>query len=160
MKAFLVTVSSLCFCAILFCFLAYATDRLRGGPAVTSSQPVEISQVDLNPDQIGVPSAMEEDLLCAPCVERIAFFIEMIEQEGEENQNSRLETAATPAAQSWAGLLPEQREKTRQFFDQYGPEEGLRRLRKFDTAAAAQSDQKRREPSVRSVLDEAVSSAR
>ena len=75
MKAFLVTLSSLCFCAILLCFLAYTTDRLPGVPVVTSSQQVEVSQVALNPDEVGVPPTMEEDLLCSPCVERMAFIL-------------------------------------------------------------------------------------
>ena len=93
MKAFLVTASSLCFCGILLCFLAYATNRLPGVPVVTSSQQVESSQVALNPDEIGVPPAMEEDPLCSPCVERIDFVLKMV-QGWEEDQHSGSETAS------------------------------------------------------------------
>ena len=138
MKTFLVSTSSLCFCGILLCFFAYATNRL---PGVTLSQQVEISQVVLNPNETGVPPTMESDPLCSPCVERIAFVLEMV-QEWEDDQHSRLETATTPAAQGWAGLSPEQREKAKQFFDQYGTEEGLQQLKESDPEAARRFERK------------------
>lgn len=141
MKAFLVSISLLCLFGILLCFFAYTTDRLPGKPIVTASQQVEISQVALNPDETGAPSRMEADPLCSPCVERIAFVLEMV-QEWEEGQDDRLETAATPAAQGWAGLAPEQREKVKQLFDQHGPAEGLRHLRETDPDTAKQFERR------------------
>ena len=139
MKVFLVTASSLCLCGILHCFFGYTMDRL---PGIAPSQQIEISQVALNPDVIRASSTMEADPLCSPCVERIAFVLEMV-QEWEEDQDSRLETEATPVVQGWAGLSPEQREQAKQLFDRYGTEEGLRHLRETDPNAAAQFERMR-----------------
>lgn len=124
MKVFLVTVSSLCFCGILLCFLAYATDRLPGVPVVTSSQQSEISQIALNPDGTGVPPTTEEDLLCAPCVERIAFVLEMV-QEWEDDPHSGLEATSTPEARGWEGLLPAQREQVKNCLISTAPRKGF-----------------------------------
>lgn len=128
MKAFLVTVSSLCLCGILLCFLAYVTGRLGGAPVVTSSQPVVISQ-----------TVMETDPLCSPCVENIAKMIEMMETEWEADMTVFFEQSVKPVetdAPGWEGLSQEQRKQTKQLFDQYGTEEGLRRLSKSDPEAA------------------------
>ena len=76
--------------------------------------------------------------------------MEMIEQEREEEQDSRLETAATPAEQDWAGLPPAKREQAKQFFDQFSMEEGLRRFRDTDPEAARQFERERRKPPVSS----------
>ena len=154
MKTFLVSTSSLCFCGILLCFFAYATNLLPGAHIVTSSQQVEISQVALNPDEAGTPPTMEADPLCSPCVERIAFVLEMA-QEWEDDSYSRLATEATPAGQGWVGLSPAQREKAKQFFDQYGIEERLRRLREFDPEAAWQFDRKHSVSLTRDEADDA-----
>ena len=152
MKAFLFMVSSLCFCALLLCFLAYATGRLPT-PKVTQHTPVAAIPQRVEGSRNGVGTqipTVEKDFLCSPCVERIALFMEMIEQEWEDDQDSRLETAVTPAAQGWTGLSPAQREQAKQLFDQYGTEEGLRRFREMDPEAARQFERERREPPVRS----------
>ena len=78
MKAFLVAVSSLCVCGILLCFFAYAMDRLPGLPVITTSQQIEILEVTSNPDKTRGPSTMGPDSLCSPCVERIAFVLEIV----------------------------------------------------------------------------------
>lgn len=143
MKAFLVTISSLCLCGILVCFWAYATGRL---PMSKATQHLAVAGI---PQQVATQKpTVKKDLLCSPCVERIAFFMEMIEQEWEEDQNSRLETAVTPAAQGWAGLSPAQREEAKQLFDQYGTEEGLRRFRNTDPEAARQFERERQQPPI------------
>jgi hypothetical protein len=160
MKAFLIAVSLLCFCGILLCFWAYATNRLPGVPVVTSSQQVQISQVALNPDEIGVPPTMEADPLCSPCVEQMAFVLEIV-QEWEEDQNSRLETTSPEGvhvhkpptvesieARDWDGLSLEQRERAKRLFDQYGTEEGLRRFREMDPKAARRFERERRKSPV------------
>ena len=128
MKAFLVTVSTLCVSGILLSFLAYATGRLPGVPVVTSSPQIMISQ-----------TAMETDPLCSPCVERIALMLEMV-QEWEDDQHRQLETTLVPEARGWVWSSPEQREQAQQL-DQYGPEEGLHRLRESDPEAARQFEQ-------------------
>ena len=70
MKAFLVAVSSLCLCAILLCFLAYATGNFpipkttKDTPISTSSQPANTAEIDP---------------LCSPCVERMAMLLEMVQ---------------------------------------------------------------------------------
>ena len=157
MKAFLVTLSSFCLCAILLCFLAYETDFF-----LMSKQHIPVAaipqQVENSRNEVGtqIPT-VKQDLLCSPCVERIAFFMEMIEQEWEEDQDSRLEIAVTPAAQGWAGLSPAQREQAKQLFDQYGTKEGLRRLRASDPDAATQLERERGKPPVPSEADDAPS---
>ena len=47
-------------------------------------------------------------------------------------------------ASGWEGLSPEQRDQAKAFFDQYGTEEGLRRLREMDPEAARQFERERR----------------
>ena len=47
-------------------------------------------------------------------------------------------------ASGWKGLSPEQRDQAKVFFDQYGTEEGLRRLREMAPEAARQFEQGRR----------------
>ena len=51
-------------------------------------------------------------------------------------------------ADGWAGLSPAQREEAKQFFDQYGTEEGLRRFREMDPEAAVQFEREQRKPPV------------
>ena len=146
MKAFLIAVSSLCLYGILLCLLAYTTSQLPT-PKTTQHAVVATILQQGEDSRNGVETQkpmMEEDLLCSPCVERIAFFVEMIEQEWEEDRDSRLETAVTPAAQGWAGLSPAQREQAKQLFDQYGTEEGLRRFREMDPKAARQFEREQR----------------
>ena len=48
--------------------------------------------------------------------------------------------------EAWKGLSPERRKRAKQFFDQYGTEEGLRRLRASDPEAAEQFDRERNNP--------------
>ena len=55
-------------------------------------------------------------------------------------------------------LSPDHFDRAQQLIDQYGTEEGLRRLRESDPEAAAQFERQRREPPVRTEPDEAVSS--
>ena len=47
-------------------------------------------------------------------------------------------------ASGWEGLSPEQRDQAKAFFDQYGTEEGLRRLREMDPDAADRFERGRR----------------
>ncbi len=107
MKAFLVTVSSLCFCGILLCFFAYATNRL---PMPKTQHPVVLTI----PQQIVTQKpTMEEASPCSPCVERLASILEVMEQEWEGDRTSFLEESALPLdqkARGWDGLSPEQRE--------------------------------------------------
>ena len=54
-------------------------------------------------------------------------------------------------AGDWEGLSSEQRENVKQLFDEYGTEEGLRRLRTMDPEAARQFDRQRPAESPRDV---------
>ena len=67
---------------------------------------------------------------------------------GTGSQPPTLAPAKSVEARGWAGLAPEQRDQAKQFFDQYGTEEGLRRLREIDPKAAGQFEQERRKPPV------------
>ena len=155
MKAFLVTVSTLCVCGILLCFWAYATDRLPSAPRVydmpKATQPTVVAAI---PQQVETQkNTAEEDSPCSPCVERMASILGMIEQEWEGDLTSFLEQVATPLtpeARGWEGLSQEQRKQAKAFFDQYGTEEGLRRLREIDPKAARQFERERRESPVHS----------
>ena len=51
-------------------------------------------------------------------------------------------------ARGWEGLSLKQREEAKAFFDEYGTEEGLRRLRASDPDAARQFERERRKPPV------------
>ncbi len=51
-------------------------------------------------------------------------------------------------ANGWEGLSPKHQHQAKQFFDQYGSEEGLRRFREMDPEAARQFERERREPPV------------
>ena len=51
-------------------------------------------------------------------------------------QSPRPTDAKSVEADGWEGLLPEQREQAKQLIDQYGSEEGLRRLREMAPEAA------------------------
>lgn len=63
-------------------------------------------------------------------------------------QSPRPTDAKSVEADGWEGLLPEQREQAKQLFDQYGTEEGLRRLREMDPDAAERFESdKSRSPS-------------
>lgn len=147
-------------------FLAYAMDRLPGVPIVTSSKQVEISQVALNLDEIGAPPTMGADPLCSPCVERIDFVLEIV-QEWEEDQNSRFETTlpkgvhvhkpptvGSVEARGWEGLSQKQREQAKQLSDRHGTEDGLRRFRDTDPKTVRQFEWEWRKPSVPSESDE------
>ncbi len=69
-------------------------------------------------------------------------------------QPPTLAPAKSVEARGWAGLVPEQRDQAKQFFDQYGTEEGLRRFREMDPEAARQFERERRKPSVHSDPDD------
>ena len=56
--------------------------------------------------------------------------------------------AKSVEARGWEGLSLKQREEAKQFFDQYGTEEGLRRFRDTDPEAARQFERERRKPPV------------
>ena len=56
--------------------------------------------------------------------------------------------AKSVEARGWEGLSLKQREEAKQFFDQYGTAEGLRRLRETDPDAAAQFEREERKPPV------------
>ena len=57
-------------------------------------------------------------------------------------------------ANGWEGLLLGQREQAKAFFDEYGTEEELRRLRVSDPDAARQFEQERQQPTVPSEPNE------
>ena len=63
-------------------------------------------------------------------------------------------------ANGWKGLSPEQRDQAKQFSDQYGTEEGLRRFREMDPEAAAQFEREQRKPPVPSEPNDAAPSTR
>ena len=140
MKTFLVAVSSFCLCGILLCFLAYATGNFPI-PKVT-----KLPSVPVPPQQA---TTVETDPLCSPCVERMASLLEMMEQ---------VVTPLDREADGWNGVSPEQREKAKQLFDQYGTEEGLRRLRGSDPDAARKFEQERRPLPAREVAGKTESS--
>ena len=55
-------------------------------------------------------------------------------------------TASSPKTESRYGLSPERLDKVQQLIDQYGSEEGLRRLREMDPEAAQQFERERNAP--------------
>ncbi len=62
-------------------------------------------------------------------------------EDGHGHEGTTVKTPVPTAAKgveasSWEGLSPEQRDQAKAFFDQYGTEEGLRRLRESDPEAA------------------------
>ena len=130
MKAFLIVVSSLCLCGILLCFWAYATGNF---PMSKTTQPLPVLA------SVEQSTTGETDPQCPPCVERMASLLEMMEQEWDVDMTLFFEQSTKPSettAQGWVWLSSEQREQPQQLIDQYGSEEGLRRLRKMDTDAA------------------------
>lgn len=74
-------------------------------------------------------------------------------QKGEgENQSPVLSESPTVSNQetnAHEGLSPERFDKAQQFIDQYGPEEGLHRLREMDPEAARQFERERKTPPAR-----------
>ncbi len=80
MKAVLGSVSSLCFCGILLCLLAYTTGNF---PMPKTTQDIPIATM---PQQTETQkTAVETDPLCSPCVERMAFVMEMLQEWEAEN---------------------------------------------------------------------------
>ena len=61
-----------------------------------------------------------------------------IEAELEKLLTPKPTTSFDQEARGWEELSPERQKRAKQFFDQYGTEEGLRRLRETDPDAAAQ----------------------
>lgn len=164
MKAFLVAVSSLCLCGILLCFLAYATGNFPFVPTVYDiKKPTQAQKVVME-----TSSAQ-----CTPCVEKMAWLLEITETEWEADMTAFLEQSVKPVEQEahgWIWLPKEQHEQAQQSIDQYGTEEGLRRLREMDPDAARrfesdksrppfreQAGQKHLPPPTREIPDEAES---
>ena len=132
MKAFLVAVSLLCLCAILLCFFAYATGNFPISKT-TQTFPVVASTEQSTP--------VETDPLCSPCVEKMAKILDIMSTKWEADMTAFLEQSVKPVEQEahgWIWLPNEQREQAQQLIDQYGTEEGLRRLRESDPDAARQ----------------------
>ncbi len=101
---------------------------------------------------------LETEEECSPCEEKRALILEMIEKDWEADMTAFLEQSAKPskpAAQGWVWLSSEQREQAQQL-DQYGPEEGLRRLRESDPEAARQFDRKHSRPAPDEADDESL----
>ena len=150
MKAFLVAVSSLCLCGVLLSFLVYAMGNFPR-PKTTKDTPASISSQQAITE--------ETDPLCSPCVERIALMLEMV-QEWEANIPASFAQQQKPVeadTHGWAGLFKEQREQAKRLFDQFGTEEGLRRLREVDPEAARQFEREHRgAPSRDEVNDESL----
>ena len=67
---------------------------------------------------------------------------------GTDSQPPTPADAKSVEARGWEGLSLKQREEAKQFFDQYGTAEGLRRLRETDPDAAAQFEREQRKPPV------------
>ena len=136
MKAFLVTVSSLCLCGILLCFLAYVTGNFPFVPRTYDMPKPTQAQKGI----MQTPSVVvETDPLCSPCVEKMAKILDIMSTEWEADMTAFLEQSVKPVEQEahgWIWLSKEQRERAQQLFDQYGTEEGLRRLREMDPDAA------------------------
>ena len=102
MKMFLVAVSLLCLCGILFCFWAYATGNF---PMSKTTPPLPVvARVE--------QSTMGETFLeCSPCAEQMALLLDLMETEWEGDLMAFLEPLATPeetAAQRWLWLSSEQ----------------------------------------------------
>ena len=77
---------------------------------------------------------------------------ESVEQGRAQRQSpvqSERPTMSSPETESRYGLSPERFDKARQLIDQYGSEEGLRRLREMDPKAARQFERERKPPPAR-----------
>lgn len=147
MKAFITTVASSCLCAMLLCFWAYATGNLPLSNT-TPQRPVPVSAEQA--------TTVEENPLCSPCVENMVEILEMMEKEWGADMTAFLEQPANlpkPAAREWDWLSSEQQEQAQQLIDQYGTEEGLRRLREMDPDAAERFERKRRGTPSRDIPD-------
>ena len=161
MKAFLVTVSTLCVCGILLCFWAYATGNFPFVPRV-----YDIKKLTQAQKVVMETSSVEPDAQCTPCVEKMASILEMIETEWEVDMTALFEQSVKTVetdTHGWAELSSEQREQAKRLFDQYGTAEGLRRLREMDPEAARQFEsdksrpgRERRNPPSRDTSDEAA----
>lgn len=158
MKGFLVAVSSLCLCGILLCFLAYVTGNFPFVPrAYDMPKPTQAQKGIMQTPLVVV----ETDPLCSPCVEKMAKILDIMSTEWEADMTAFLEQSVKPVEQEahgWIWLPKEQREQAQQLIDQYGTEEGLRRLREMDPEAARQFEsdksrpgQERRPPPAREV---------
>ena len=111
MKTFLVTVSSLCLCGILFCFWAYATGNF---PMSKTTPPLPVVA------SVEPSTTRETDSECSPCAERMAWLLDVMEQEGDWDITTFFEPPDIPsetAAQRWVWLSSEQREHAKQLID-------------------------------------------
>ena len=112
-------------------------------------------------------SSVEPDAQCTPCVEKMASILEMIETEWEVDMTALFEQSVKTVetdTHGWAELSSEQREQAKRLFDQFGTEEGLRRLRESNPEAARrfESDKsrpgrERRNPPAHDTSDDAAS---
>lgn len=127
MKAFLMCVAAFCVWGILLSVLAYATGNL--------------------PTPVHLRAIAQQTLQdCSPCAENLAAVLDLVGQDWERDMALFFEQPQKPsksAAHSWGGLSSAQREKAKQLFDQFGTDEGLRRLRESDSDAARQFERER-----------------
>ena len=137
-ERFLVAVSSLFVCGILLCFLAYAADNFPFVPRVYDMpKPTQHISVAPMPQQAETQkTTVEEDSRCSPCVERMASILEVMGSEWETDMTAFFEQSQKTPVQGWVWLSSEQRERTKELFDQYGTAEGLRHLWELDPEAA------------------------
>ena len=158
MKVFLLTWVGFCFLVIVGFFIAYATDRL---PYVPFSQQVELEiETECLPCEENLKSlkkAMEtasEEREAAAKAENLAQLKKVLEQlqevrdefYRERNTENRARVEKTleqlwEAARAYYG--EERFSKTQQLIDQYGTEEGLRRLRESDPDEARRFERER-----------------
>lgn len=127
MKAFLMCVAAFCVWGILLSVLAYATGNL---PTPVHLRPI----VHQTPQD------------CSPCAENLAAVLDLVGQDWERDMALFFEQPKKPpksAAHSWGRLSSAQREKAKTLFDQFGTDEGLRRLRESDPDAAARFERER-----------------
>lgn len=86
MKAYWVTLSSLCVCTILLCFSAYKMDRSsmpNSTSAAADSQRFDQRRpVSATHQSIGMNAPLvEDDSVCDSCIERLSLVFETIQQE-------------------------------------------------------------------------------
>lgn len=86
-----------------------------------------------------------------PCCPDEPTPVHLEDGHGDETPTSQAPTpqaAKNVEAELGEGLSPERFDKGRELIDQFGTEEGLRRLREMDPDAARQFEQKRRQPNI------------
>ncbi len=88
MKAYWVTLSSLCVCTILLCFSAYKMDRSSMPNSTSAAVDSARFDFDQHPSvpathpQIGMHATLVEDVSdCDSCIERLSIVFEAFQQE-------------------------------------------------------------------------------